>query len=209
VSVFVIGQVENEIALLGRDAATGMLDFVEVERDEVGGVGGIGGAAAVAVSPDGTAVFVAGSEDDRITGFGRSPTGSLSYLPGGSGGIPIDDPSAIAFSPDARTLFVTARGSDELVVFWRDPATQSLGLAQRESVTSYHLLDPLAVEVDGDDVYVASWQSDAISHFVPEPSAGALRAAALLSVALLRRRSTTGRTRGSRFLGGTSATPRP
>ena len=54
---------------------------LEVQKDGVGGVDGIAYASALAISPDGAHVYVAGSRDDAVASFSRDPaTGALTFL---------------------------------------------------------------------------------------------------------------------------------
>ena len=70
--VYVAGFDDDALAVFSRDAVTGRLRFVAVMRDRVGGVRGLGGAVSVAVSADGTSVYVAGREDDSLVVFSRA-----------------------------------------------------------------------------------------------------------------------------------------
>ena len=71
-SVYVAGDTDSALAVFERSAATGGLTFLEVHRNNVGGVEGLDGARGVAVSPDGTSVYVAGFEDDAVAAFARA-----------------------------------------------------------------------------------------------------------------------------------------
>jgi uncharacterized repeat protein (TIGR01451 family) len=61
----------DALTVFGRDAATGELQFVESHRDGVDGVDGLNTAQAVAVSPDGTHVYVVSDWDAEIALFTR------------------------------------------------------------------------------------------------------------------------------------------
>ena len=67
------------------------LTFVEVQKDESGGVDGLDGAADVAVSPDGAYVYAAGFIDDALAVFSRDAgTGKLTFVEvqeDGTGGV--------------------------------------------------------------------------------------------------------------------------
>jgi 6-phosphogluconolactonase (cycloisomerase 2 family) len=51
------------VAVFSRDENTGKLTFVEIQKDDVGGVDGLYGASFVTVSPDGEHVYAAGYLD--------------------------------------------------------------------------------------------------------------------------------------------------
>lgn len=90
----------------------------------------IGGSGAVAVSPDGASVYVAGSFADDVATFRRGVGGSLSYagclgndVSQGCGivaGGPLDGARDVAVSPDGRSVYLTASSSKSLVVFNRE-----------------------------------------------------------------------------------------
>ena len=62
--VYVAGLGDNAIAVFSRDAVSGALTFVEVQRDGIGGVDGLDGIWCVVVSPDGAHVYSAAVDDD-------------------------------------------------------------------------------------------------------------------------------------------------
>ena len=71
----------STLTVYERDAQTGRLSLVEVHREGVGGVDGLEGAASVAVSPDGTYVYIASTFDDALAVFRRNPsTGRLTFV---------------------------------------------------------------------------------------------------------------------------------
>jgi 6-phosphogluconolactonase (cycloisomerase 2 family) len=66
---YAAGSSDNALALFRRNHATGVLTFVEVVRDEVNDVDGLSDARSVAVSPDGTHIYVADHDDEAIAVF--------------------------------------------------------------------------------------------------------------------------------------------
>src|SRR5207245_3652366 len=71
----------NAVAAFTRDPSTGMLTLVQTVQDNTAGVDGLAGATALAVSPDGAHVYVAGKLDDAIAVFSRdASTGTLSFI---------------------------------------------------------------------------------------------------------------------------------
>ena len=61
--VYATGFLDNALVAFRRDAASGMLTFVGVQRDGVGGVDGLGRPHSLVVSPDGANVYVASGFD--------------------------------------------------------------------------------------------------------------------------------------------------
>src|SRR5262249_10811652 len=62
--VYVAGNLEDAIAVFSRDAMTGHLTFVEVEKNGVGGVAGLAAIDSLTLSPDGKHVYAAGYNDN-------------------------------------------------------------------------------------------------------------------------------------------------
>ena len=88
----------------------------------------LGGASEVAVSPDGSSVYVAATLSNRIEHFLRSdPHGELGYdgclegqpfcIP--SPPTPVNRPQGVAVSPDGRSVYVVSDGSGSIAHFFR------------------------------------------------------------------------------------------
>ena len=184
--LYATGASDDAVAVLGRDATTGALSPVEVERESDPAIDGLDGASAVAVSPDGRHVFVAGTDDDAVAVFARdAATGALDYLSrvkDGFGGLALgtlDDPAALLVTPDGAQVLVAGSTSDTLAVFDLDSATGALTLAQvlRDGVAGVDGLDlvqDLVLSPAGQFVYAAGLADDAIAIFGRDTATGAL-----------------------------------
>jgi hypothetical protein len=153
-------------------------------------VDGLGGANHVAISPDGTSVYVLASGDDALVHFSRAADGSLSY-----GGC-IDDndsgaddcaqstdglgfPLAVpAVSPDGRSVYTVSFGDEAVVRFDRAPdgsltpagcATHQKGAEACPIVSNLSLNNPVALAVTNGSVFVAANASDQIVRFARAP----------------------------------------
>jgi DNA-binding beta-propeller fold protein YncE len=152
------------------------------------------GAADVAVSPDGTSVYVVSNESNAIVMFTRGIDGSLTSqgciqdtssgdlceLSGGE--TPgLLSPSGIAISPDGQNVYVSSFVSDGVVWFSReeDGTLTPQGCIQNTGRTECAGLGgttagldgayDIAISDDGENVYVVGNQSDAVVVFNRAP----------------------------------------
>jgi DNA-binding beta-propeller fold protein YncE len=156
--------------------------------DGCGAATAIAGASAVAISPDGSNVYVAGETSNAIAAFDRDPaTGALTQglglagcvawvaAPGCAQGRGLEHPEVVAVSPDGEDVYVA--GADTVAIFRRDSAGALIqepgeagcisefakeGCAQGRGL---FVASGIAVSPDGRNVYVASRGSDAVAIF--------------------------------------------
>jgi DNA-binding beta-propeller fold protein YncE len=145
-------------------------------------------AESVAVSPNGTSVYVASAQSDAVAVFDRASNGTLTQKPGtagcisdnGSGGNCVDgsqlnEPASIAVSSDGQSAYVAALSSNAVVVFDRaadGTLTQKSGTAGCISEdgdpcapgTATSHAASVALSPDGKSVYSAS-QLSAVAVF--------------------------------------------
>ncbi len=145
--------------------------FVESEHDGTTD-NGLAGASAVAVSPDGTHVYATGLGDDAVAIFTRSPGASdsshLTFQSVVRVTGALDGPSAIAVSPDGWNVYATGVNDHSLVVFNR--SGNSLGVLEQlhddeNGVDGLRGASGIALDVDGDHVYVAARHEAAVAVF--------------------------------------------
>ena len=193
--VYATGRADDGVAFFGRDAATGHLTYIDSLYDgdvtPSGTVDGLDGAEAVAISPDGAQVYVAGYADGAVAHFVRDPaTGVLSWkavhkdasLGGGADGLL--GASHLAFSPDGAHLYVAGFVDDAVAVFARDtnPASPTFGdltylTAVFDGGGPVDGLDGaqwVEVSPDGKQVYVAGGVDKAVAAFTRDPVTGLL-----------------------------------
>jgi 6-phosphogluconolactonase (cycloisomerase 2 family) len=167
--VYVSSRTDAAISVFSRNGSTGELDFVEAVYDGAGGITGLDGPGALAFSPDGSHLYVAGApsstSDDSLVVFSRDPgTGALSFVEvhfeGAAGVVGLDDPSDVQVSPDGAQVYVASVRSRGIAVFARTPATGALALlghvSDEDPATSVGWPSALAFRPDGSLLYVAS-----------------------------------------------------
>ncbi|MEM9980120.1 MAG: beta-propeller fold lactonase family protein, partial [Cyanobacteria bacterium P01_D01_bin.2] len=133
----------------------------------------LAGAIDVAVSPDGSQVFVVSLTDSAITVFDRDASGELtlqqSITDGQAGANELFGASGVAISPTGDQVFVTSHVDGAITVFDRD-ASGNLTLRQTikdGQAGADELFGASSVEVspDGNQVYVASATDAAVTVF--------------------------------------------
>ena len=178
----------SALVVFTRNAATGALEFVELEQNGVGGVTGLAGATSIALSADGASLYVAGKGDDAVAAFSRDrATGKLTYvetLQQGMDGVDgLDGVNALAVSPDGTHVYAVGSTptSKTLTVLTRDTATSELTLvgSRRDAVGDVTGLDgaaAVAMSADGTYVYTAAKNANAVSVFSTRCGDGVLDA---------------------------------
>ena len=181
-NLYVASNVNSTLSVLSRNPLTGKVRQLENFRDNDGVVNGLADARAVAVSPDGKHVYVAGHGDSGIAWFIRNSTsGTLVY-----GGVVLNsDPGvsglggiqSLAVSPTGAYVYAVSAGDDALVVLRRDTSTGALTYLKHflDSTPGIDGLDgayAVATSSGGGHIYVAAYSDDSIAHFEWEKPAG-------------------------------------
>jgi DNA-binding beta-propeller fold protein YncE len=201
-SVYAAGAKSGGLAVLRR-AANGDLAYAACfgNPDAATGIGppgctpapGIGGASSVAVSGDGTSVYVAGTQSNGLAVLRRAPNGDLTYAgcmgnPDSATGLgPLTCDSApglgaahgVAVSPDGASVYVVGLASSGLAVLRRAPdgdltyascfgnPDTATGLGPQGCTPALGLggATSVAVSGDGTSVYVTGVASNALAVF--------------------------------------------
>ena len=189
--VYATGFLDNALVAFRRDAASGMLTFVGVQRDGVGGVDGLGRPHSLVVSPDGANVYVASGfdstdadADQAVAVFRRdATTGALTFVEAkkqGEAGVDgLSGAAEVATSPDGLHVYVAAIRDGAVAVFARDGTTGALTFVEAKKqglggIDGLAGASSVVVAPDGGQVYVAGSASDAVVTFQRDASTGAL-----------------------------------
>lgn len=165
--VYLASDVDDGVVFFRRDALTGRLIFEAAYRDGQGGIAGLGGAAALAFSPAGDHLYVAGTADHAVAIFGRDTiTGFLSFLGAveeGIGGVAgLLGVTALATSADGRHLYAASPGAGGIAVFTRE-AGGLLGFLETFATTpALAAGSGLAASADGLNLYAVAGAADTL-----------------------------------------------
>jgi 6-phosphogluconolactonase (cycloisomerase 2 family) len=144
--VYVGAGTADALLVFSRDAATGRLTplagaagCLRANRTNCTPVTGIDGPSAIAITPDGTSLYVSSATAGTITAFQRDVnTGTLTQLGPGLGclsDVPLADctpigglarASSIAITPDGLTVVAVGTDDDAVLSLRRDPPTGAL-----------------------------------------------------------------------------------
>jgi 6-phosphogluconolactonase (cycloisomerase 2 family) len=173
--LYAVGYGEDAVVVFDRDAATGRLTFVQVHKDGAGGVDGLDGARAVAVSPDGAHVYVAGYMEDAVAVFSRnSTTGELSFVEvqrdNANGVDGLDGVRGLALASDGGYLYASGRSDSAVAVFSRNAATGQLTFVEMQKdgvggVDGLYGARAVAVSADGGSLYAMGHYDNAVAVF--------------------------------------------
>jgi DNA-binding beta-propeller fold protein YncE len=155
-------------------------------------VASMSGPNQIAMSPDGSSVYVVAGSSQRVNAFRRDPaTGGLTPIgcagdnvaTGCAAIAPLDSPHRLAISPDGRSLYVTTGNSQTVTILARAPdgTLSPAGCVKddastatcAQTVNELDFPEGLAVSRSGSSVYVTSPYQDLVISFDRAPD-GAL-----------------------------------
>ena len=139
--VYATASSEEAVSWFTRNSSTGVLTYGGSIEDDDAGIDGLGGANSVAVSPDGSYVYVTGESDNSVSWFSRnSSTGALTY-----GGTLEDEKdnvdglfgaNSVAVSPTGSTVYATG-GLENAISWFEVNATTGILIYESQNQSSY------------------------------------------------------------------------
>jgi uncharacterized repeat protein (TIGR01451 family) len=182
--LYAAGVEDHAVAVFSRDSMTGVLTFVEVVMDGVGGVDGIRNARSVTVSLDGNHVYVASTGDSAAAVFSRNPTtGKLTFVEAakdGEGGVDgLFGAHSVTVSPDGNHVYAASNEDQAVAVFSRNSTTGELAFVEaikdgEASVDGLETAYGVTVSPDGEHVYTAGASDNAVAVFSRNSTTGEL-----------------------------------
>lgn len=120
--LYVASRNDDAVAIFDRNTTNGVLNYISMIKDGVGGVDGLNGARAITMDPNGDYVYVASQLDDALVVFSRNPiNGSLTYftsIKDTDAGIDgLNTANGIAISPSGHHIYVASYDDDAVSVF--------------------------------------------------------------------------------------------
>jgi len=182
--VYVAAEFDSAVTVFSRNQGSGALQFVETQRQGVGGVDGLSGAVGVAVAPDGGDVYSASYSGSAVSVFSRNAqSGALTFVESHEDGV--DGVDGLAggdgpeLSPDGRLLYATGDSDDSVATFTRNPANGRLAFqgAVFDEVGGVDGLDGatlIAISPDGRNLYAPGEFDSALAGFSINPASGLL-----------------------------------
>ncbi|MEP7356845.1 MAG: YncE family protein, partial [Anaerolineales bacterium] len=118
--VYVAGFDDGTLTIFKRNQTTNTLSPAQIFTRTIQGVNTLGGANRIAISPDGTHVYVTAFTDNTVAVFQRQADGrhtfQHAYKDGAPGFSHLGWPNDVAVSPDGEYVYVTSFGDNALTV---------------------------------------------------------------------------------------------
>ncbi|WP_427161064.1 beta-propeller fold lactonase family protein [Aliinostoc sp. HNIBRCY26] len=164
-----------------------IINFVEVEKNQLDGVFGLSFPSLVTISADGKFLYVAATDNSFTTELNESAiaiferdqtTGKLRFVAAQQDIDGLTDAYAIAISPDDHYLYVAGRNESAIAYFQRDTNTGELIFIATQQDDLLSGLTDIAISADGRFLYaIASaegTEQDGIAIFERDPITGGL-----------------------------------
>lgn len=175
---------DEAVAVFSRDATTGKLTFLDIQKEGVGGIGGLNGIRSVTVSQDGSHIYTAGYRSQAVAIFSREETtGRLTFLGtskrGEEGVAGLEGLTSVVVTKDGKHAYATGFIDGTVAVFRRDASTGKLIFVetQRDGVGGAEGLKgafSVIVSPDSKNAYVAGFVDSSVAVFSRNGMTGGL-----------------------------------
>ncbi len=182
--VYACGEYDDAVAVFSRNSATGVLTFIEFQKDGIAGVDGMDRSCNITMSPDGSHLYITGYDDDAVAVFNRnSATGALTFVEmekDGVGGVDgLDGAWGITVSKDGNFVYATGDIDDAIAVFSRNSISGELSFieVQKDGVGGVDGLNGatgIEFSPNCDFIYATGRDDDAIATFSRNAATGML-----------------------------------
>ncbi len=177
--VFAVSSYDDALTVFDRDGATGLLTLSQTFVELAGGVSGLDAPQSVAVSPDGTGVYVA-SMSQTVAVFQRNPVDGQLACVGVTAGT-YGYLTKVTVSPDGNHVYALSSSSDSLYVLERDSVTQELAYVEthvHDTAVEDGLdgANDLSISPDGTYAYLVGSNDNALAVFDRDGVTGQLTA---------------------------------
>ncbi len=183
-SVYVASSDGGSLDVFRRNQNTGDLTFENSFSETQNNVSGLEGTVEVTVSGDDQQVYVAGTGSNALVVFNRNSfTGETTYqetlVDGEQNITDLDFPVAIAVSDRFSDIYLADFGSNALLSFSVNPTASTLDFSFSErgsglGITGLRGAETAVISPDGNHLYVAAKEGDAVSIFARNQEDGSL-----------------------------------
>ena len=190
-NVYVTGSESDGVAIFDRNQNDGNLTYIGGVVDNMNGVDGIDYPVAIRISKDDNSVYVAGANEDAIALFTRDETtGMLSFSEmqqdGSTPGQTMEYPIGFVLSPEDDHFYTASFYSNAIVHFQRNLTDGKLTYATVADgsgigVDGLSGANAALVSQDGNFVYVAGYNDDAIAVFERDEMSGVLTPSSMVA----------------------------
>lgn len=165
IDVYIAGYWDNTVTHFTRDVNTGMLTFVDKQKDGLFGVDGIAGCNSIAITENGEYLFASGFWDNAIAVFEVESTGQLNYLStiydGQNGVEGLGGVTQIWMNDNDQKLYAVGSGDEAIVVL--DVNNGALSFNEMKMVSG---VSKLAMSPQGNHLYTVSEENHTANQFL-------------------------------------------
>jgi trimeric autotransporter adhesin len=141
-------------------------------KQNTDGVSGLDGVTAMAISPDGSRLYLTALNDNALTVFNRTTAGNLTFVQ--SYNNTINGASGVAISPDHAHIYVASSTNQTIFALKRD-SNGSLTPLEAYSTPQLDSVSQLKMSTDGLWLYATAGNVNTLNVFSRDSSTGLLK----------------------------------